>query len=84
MHVKFSIRQTILIGQYVFMTLMLILILVFATKFKFNLFVQAYCARLAQSVEHETSQGRGFEPHVGCWYFFVTCFKTLSVCIALH
>ena len=54
MHVKFSIRQTILIGQYVFMTSMLILILVFATKFKFNLFVQAYCPRLAQSVEHET------------------------------
>ena len=37
MYVKFSIRQTILIGQYVFMTWMLILILIFAANCNFNL-----------------------------------------------
>ena len=33
---------------------MIILILAFATSFKFNFYVNAYGARLAESVEHET------------------------------
>ena len=58
---------------------MLFIILIIATEL-------CICARLAQSVEHETlTLGRGFEPHVGRWLIFVTCFNALSVCsTALH
>ena len=65
---------------------MLILILVFATNFRFKLCGRVYGARLAQSVEHETLNLRvvGSSPTLGARNFFVACFKTLSVCTALH
>ena len=50
---------------------MLILILIFATNFRFKLFELTYGARLAQSVEHETLNLRvvGSSPTLGAGTF---------------
>ena len=61
---------------------MIMLILVCAIRFKFKLKVKAYCARLAQSVEHETLNLRvvGSSPTLGahyfCWNFIKAAFLT--------
>ena len=64
---------------------MLILILVIATNLNLKLLGSA-CARLAQSVEHETLNLRvvGSSPTLGVALFCYLWFKTLSVGTALH
>ena len=64
-----------------------ILILVFATKFKFKLLRWVYRARLAQSVEHETLNLRvvGSSPTLGansfCYLFQKYCLFLALLCI---